>query len=155
MRGFLEVLSKAACRQAPFPGTCTAAPSAGRPWTTAREEQALCKAGRGQINSAPALQGQCLCDVCCWAETAAEPAAELCQGPSMRFDELVGFDVPNSLLLLPVFRFYLSGELEILCQAQSRREGPARPISGIGKIWPDGNSLLATAGLLALPRFLG
>ena len=73
----------------------------------------------------------------------------------MRVDELVGFDVPNSLLLLPVFRFYLSGELEILCQAQSRRVCPARPISGMGKIWPDGNSLLASAGLLALPRFLG
>lgn len=47
--------------------------------------------------------------------TSAGRAAVVCQGSYVHFYELTGFDLLNSLLLLPVLGFYLSRGLEILC----------------------------------------
>lgn len=78
----------------------------------------------------------------------------VCQGSYVHFYELTGFDLLNSLLLLPVLGFYLSRGLEILCLGTITGTGPAWLIRDRGKSSTDKNRLLALAGL-ALPFCLG
>lgn len=72
-------------------------------------------------------------------------AAELCLGSCVRFYELTGFDVPTSLLLLPVLGFYLSRGLGILCPGGITEMGPS-----LADQWDGANLALMKTGFLPL-----